>query len=90
MDSRREQASDEQDRQHKYEMEMLKQQGRQQAAQPEEQQASQLEQIRQARNRSLLSAAGFGGHTVRSGPGGVTRTPHPFKPSPFSSALLGD
>jgi hypothetical protein len=75
-------------------MEMLRQQGRQQASQQQfqqpDQQKEQLEQIRKARNRSLLKASGLGGYTIRSGPGGVKKTPHPFGNSPFSIALLGD
>lgn len=93
MDSRREQSAAEASRQHEYEMEMLKQQGRQQAEQQQDQQvqqASQLDQIRKARNRSLLNSAGLGGHTIKSGPGGTKVTPHQFGNSPFASALLGD
>jgi hypothetical protein len=93
MDSRREQAAAAQANQHEYQMEMLKQQGRQQAEQQQDQQgqqASQLDQIRKARNRSLLGAAGLGGHTIKSGPGGTKVTPHQFGNSPFASALLGD
>jgi hypothetical protein len=90
MNSRRAQAAAQADRQHEYQMEMLKQQTRQQEFQQPDQQKEQLEQIRKARNRSLLGAAGLGGYAVRSGPGGVKKTPHQFKPSPFSSALLGD
>jgi hypothetical protein len=93
MNSRRAQAAAQSDRQHEYQMEMLKQQGRQQAGQQQEQQeqsVSQLNKVRQARNRSLLSAAGLGGYTIRSGPDGIKKTPHPFGDSPFASSLLGD
>jgi hypothetical protein len=94
MNSRRAQAAAHADRQHEYQMEMLKQQNRQQTGQQQfqqpDQQKEQLEQIRKARNRSLLKASGLGGYTIRSGPGGVQKTPHPFGNSPFSSALLGD
>ena len=90
MNSRRAQAAAQAERQHEYQMEMLKQQGQQQAGQQQEQQANQIDQIRKARNRSLLSGAGLGGHTIRSGPGGVKKTPHAFGNSPFSQALLGD
>jgi hypothetical protein len=90
MNSRRAQAAAQADRQHEYQMEMLKQQNRQQAFQQQDQQKDQLEQIRKARNRSLLKASGLGGYTITSGPGGVKKTPHPFGNSPFSQALLGD
>lgn len=90
MESRRRQASAEQERQHEYQMEMLKQQGTQQAQQQQEQQVDQVDQVRKARNRSLLGASGLGGHTISSGRGGITRKPHPFGNSPFASALLGD
>ena len=90
MNSRRAQAAAQADRQHEYQMEMLKQQNRQQAFQQQDQQQDQLEQIRKARNRSLLKASGLGGYTITSGPDGVKKTPHPFGNSPFSQALLGD
>jgi hypothetical protein len=94
MNSRRAQAAAHAERQHEYQMEMLKQQNRQrefqQQVQPQGQQKEQLEQIRKARNRSLLKASGLGGYTIRSGPGGVKKTPHPFGNGPFSQALLGD
>jgi hypothetical protein len=94
MNSRRAQAAAHADRQHEYQMEMLKQQGRkqvrQQQDQQQDQQREQIEQIRKARNRSLLKAAGLGGYTIRSGPGGVQKIPHAFGNSPFSQALLGN
>jgi hypothetical protein len=92
MDSRREQAAAEADRQHEYQMEMLKQQGRQQqqSYQPQQESESQLDQIRKARNRSLMAKAGLGGHTVRGDENGVTVTPHPYGNNPFAQALLGD
>jgi hypothetical protein len=93
MNSRRAQAAAQAERQHEHQMEMMKQQGRQQANQQQEQQeqgVSQLNKVRQARNRSLLSAAGLGGYTIRSGPDGIKKTPHTFAESPFASSLLGD
>jgi hypothetical protein len=91
MDSRREQAEAERSRQHAYEMQSLEQQQNnyQQASQQE---SAQLENsARQARNRSLLGAAGLGGVTVRSdGRGNTSRSRHPFGRSPFARSLLGD
>lgn len=90
MNSRRAQSAAKADRQHEYEMEMLKQQGRQKAMQPQQEAETQLDQIRKARNRSLMSKAGLGGQTIRADQNGVKVTPHQFGNNPFASALLGD
>jgi alkylation response protein AidB-like acyl-CoA dehydrogenase len=91
-DSRVEQAREASQRQHEYEMELLRQQGEAQRAQmaPESPYGGQpTDAARQARNRSLLAMAGLGGHTVHSdGHGNTTAWPHPFQ-SPISRSLLG-
>jgi hypothetical protein len=92
MNSRRAQAAAHADRQHEYQMEVLRQQGRQQqqSSQPQQESESQLDQVRKARNRSLMAKAGLGGHTITGGRNGVTVKPHPYGNNPFASALLGD
>jgi hypothetical protein len=94
MDSRRLQAREQADRNHEYQMETLRQQGRQKAQQqeapPQQESPTQLDQVRKARNRSLMAKAGLGGRTIKSGPNGVKVTPHPYGDNPFASALLGD
>ena len=95
MANRRKLAENERDRRHEYEMESLRQQGANQRAQPEPQGGfgggfQQGDAARQARNRSLLGMAGFGGHTLHiDGQGNRTFTPHAYAQSPLARSLLG-
>jgi hypothetical protein len=97
MSSRKAMAQAERDRQHEYELESLRQQGETERARMAQgggqggyQGGPPSDPDRQARNRKLMSLAGFGGHTVHSdGRGNTTVTPHPFGQSPFARSLLG-
>jgi|688.fasta_scaffold53484_5 hypothetical protein len=91
-DSRVRQAREAREQQHEYEMEMLRQQGATARAQPQaagggEDQPSNA--ARQARNRSLLAAAGLGGRTLRYVGGMREVIPHQFGGSPIARSLLG-
>lgn len=94
-DSRVDQAREARQRQHEYEMELLRQQGEAQRAQMAQQspygggQPMEADAARQARNRSLLAMAGMGGHTVHSdGHGNTAVWPHAFQ-SPLARSMLG-
>jgi len=88
--SRLRQAEAERSRQHEIELESMRLQAVQEQQQAAKQQQTQLDQVRQARNRSLLGAAGLGGHTIQTdGKGNRSFSPHPFGTSPFGRALLG-
>jgi hypothetical protein len=92
LQSRSQQAQDERNRQHEYEMEMLRQQGASQRAQQQPAGGgdnSPPDAARQARNRSLLAAAGLGGRTSRHVGGRREVIPHQFGNNPFARSLLG-
>ena len=67
MDSRVQQASEERDRQHQYEIESMRQQGAMARQQQVQQQSQQDDQAKQRKNAALLRMAGMGGHTVVNG-----------------------
>jgi hypothetical protein len=91
MDSRRDKAEAESQREHEANLAQMQQQEKRQQQEDQEQASRNMDQARQARNRSLLAAAGLGGHTVKSdGYGNIKKTPHIFGNSPFAASLLGD
>lgn len=89
--SRVRQAKDAQERQHEYQMEMLRQQGAvaRQAQRPQVQAQAPSSEENQARNRKLLNMAGMGGRSMFSSGGRTEIVKHPFGRSPFARSLLG-
>lgn len=95
MDSRVTQAREARKQDHEYNLELLRQQGESERAYAQQQQGfgggqGLSDPARQARNRTLLSMAGMGGHTIHSdGHGNTTVWPHPYGQSPIARSLLG-
>lgn len=90
--SRKQIAQNERDRQHEYDLELLRQQGAvaQRQAETTHQPHRPSAPKQQARNRGLLGMAGMGGYTIhKDGYGNTSFAPHAFGNSPIARSLLG-